>query len=158
VEGLNGILSLRYNKFNSKGGNKGSPKNKLDAPNRNCWAFEVLGSWMARLCMWQLSLGMLLFAQGDRAVFRTKLVKWHTGKIIVYESKKAVAVTTHDKDNITTDEDVPNVDLDSNNEASAHDNIVSDEYITDAVDSCSSNDLSTTSDNENSDHSDRYSD
>ena len=78
-----------------------------------------------------------------RVVFQTKLVKWHTGKRIVYEFNKAVVVSSHDKDNITTDEDVPNVELDSNNEASARDNIVSDEYITDAEESCGSNDLST---------------
>jgi hypothetical protein len=53
VEGLNGTLSLRYNKFNNKGGNKGSNKNKTEKPDRKCWAFEVLGSWMSRLCMWQ---------------------------------------------------------------------------------------------------------
>ncbi len=36
VEGLNGTLSLRYNKFNNKGGNKGSRKDKLETPNRKC--------------------------------------------------------------------------------------------------------------------------
>ncbi len=82
------------------------------------------------------------------------MAHWKKNRIRI---QQAVAVTTHDKDNITTDEDVPNVELDSNNEASARDNIVSDEYITDAEESCGSNDLSTISDDENSGYSDRYS-
>ncbi len=49
VAGMNGVLSLRYNKFNNRGGNKGRSK---DGNNEKCEAFEVLGSWMSRLIMW----------------------------------------------------------------------------------------------------------
>ncbi len=59
VEGQNGTLSLRYNKFNNRGGNKGNSKNKdIKA---KCHSFQVLGAWMARLTMWQVGLGEALF-------------------------------------------------------------------------------------------------
>ena len=87
VEGLNGTLSLRYNKFNNKGGNKGSNKNKTEKPNRKCWAFEVLGSWMARLCMWQLRLGMPIFDDDSSLLDKPKReVKWRTGRRIKYRA------------------------------------------------------------------------
>jgi hypothetical protein len=87
VEGLNGTLSLRYNKFNNKGGNKGSNKNKTEKPNRKCWAFEVLGSWMARLCMWQLRLGMPIFDDDSSLLDKRKReVKWRTGRRIKYRA------------------------------------------------------------------------
>jgi hypothetical protein len=60
VEGMNGVLSLRYNKFNNRGGNKGRSK---DGINEKCEAFEVLGSSMSRLIMWQLGLGDKIFEQ-----------------------------------------------------------------------------------------------
>jgi hypothetical protein len=59
VEGQNGTLSLRYNKFNNRGGNKGNSKNKdIKA---KCHPFQVLGAWMARLTMWLLGMGEALF-------------------------------------------------------------------------------------------------
>ena len=84
VEGLNGTLSLRYNKFNNKGGNKGSSKDQINKPNGKCWAFEVLGSWMARLCMWQLGLGMKLFEDDVTLEADMKVVLWRTGRRIKY--------------------------------------------------------------------------
>jgi hypothetical protein len=93
VEGLNGALSLRYNKFNNKGGNKGSSKDKLNKPNRKCWAFEVLGSWMARLCMWQLGLGVKLFEDDECLEVGTKVVMWRTGRRIKYVSPQVVQLT-----------------------------------------------------------------
>ena len=59
VESQNGTLSLRYNKFNNRGGNKGNSKNK--EIKAKCHPFQVLGAWMARLTMWQLGLGEALF-------------------------------------------------------------------------------------------------
>jgi hypothetical protein len=59
VESQNGTLSLRYNKFNNRGGNKGNPKDKTIKS--KCQPFQVLGSWMARLTMWQLGLGEAVF-------------------------------------------------------------------------------------------------
>jgi hypothetical protein len=66
VEGQNSVLSLRYNKFNNRGGNKGNSANK-DVKDK-CFPFQVLGAWMARLTMWQLGLGEALFEAdlGDR--------------------------------------------------------------------------------------------
>jgi hypothetical protein len=55
VESLNETLSLRYNKFNNRGGNKGNSKNK-DIKEK-CHPFQILGAWMARLTMWQFRLG-----------------------------------------------------------------------------------------------------
>ena len=60
VEGQNSTLSLRYNnKFKNRGGNKRNSKNK-DIKVK-CQPFQVLGSWMARITMWQLGLGDALF-------------------------------------------------------------------------------------------------
>ena len=59
AESQNGTLSLRYNKFNNRGGNKGNSNNK-DIKEK-CHPFQVLGAWMARLTMWQLGLGESLF-------------------------------------------------------------------------------------------------
>ncbi len=59
VEGQNGTLSLRYNKFNNRGGNKGNNKNK--ELQEKCFPFQVLGAWMARLTMGQLGLGEAFF-------------------------------------------------------------------------------------------------
>jgi hypothetical protein len=59
VESQNGTLSLRYNKFNNRGGNKGNTKDKTIKS--KCQPFQVLGSWMARLTMWQLGLGEAVF-------------------------------------------------------------------------------------------------
>ena len=59
VEGKNSTLSLRYNKFNNRGGNKGNYKDK--ELQEKCFPFQVLGAWMARLTMWQLGLGKALF-------------------------------------------------------------------------------------------------
>jgi hypothetical protein len=136
VEGLNGTLSLRYNKFNNKGGNKGSSKNKSDVPNGKCRAFEVLGSWMARLCMWQLGLGMLLFdAKCEIAgLKRTKVVKWHTGTRIVYDRNKSEeALVTDNPGNVSdTDDSVEDADSDD----SLTDN--------DEVDDCNEDDFSDT--------------
>jgi hypothetical protein len=63
VESQNATLSLRYNKFNNRGGNKGNNKDK--ATKSKCQPFQVLGSWMARLTMWQLGLGEALFVCED---------------------------------------------------------------------------------------------
>jgi hypothetical protein len=59
AESQNGVLSLRYNKFNNRGGNKGNSANK--DMKQKCFPFQVLGAWMARLTMWQLGLGEALF-------------------------------------------------------------------------------------------------
>ena len=59
AESQNGTLSLRYNKFNNRGGNKGN--NKKKEMNGKCLPFQVLGAWMARLSMWHLGLGDALF-------------------------------------------------------------------------------------------------
>ena len=80
VESMNGILSLRYNKFNNRGGNKGS---NIDGNNEKCDAFEVLGSWMARLVMWQLGLGDEIFCTNVPA--SDKVVLWRTRRRIIYQ-------------------------------------------------------------------------
>ena len=80
VESMNGVLSLRYNKFNNRGGNKGS---HLDGINEKCDAFEVLGSWMARLSMWQLGLGDAIFRIPEPE--ENKVVRWRTRFRIMYE-------------------------------------------------------------------------
>ena len=59
AESQNGVLSLRYNKFNNRGGNKGNSADK--DIKQKCFPFQVLGAWMARLTMWQLGLGEALF-------------------------------------------------------------------------------------------------
>jgi hypothetical protein len=59
AESQNSTLSLRYNKFNNRGGNKGNNKDKTK--NEKCQPFQVLGSWMARLTMWHLGLADALF-------------------------------------------------------------------------------------------------
>jgi hypothetical protein len=59
AEAQNSVLSLRYNKFNNRGGNKGNSANK-DVKEK-CFPFWVLGAWMARLTMWQLGFGKALF-------------------------------------------------------------------------------------------------
>jgi hypothetical protein len=82
VEGMNGVLSLRYNKFNNRGGNKGRSK---DGVNAKCEAFEVLGSWMSRLIMWQLGLGEKIFAAEDESQSDDKIVLWRTGRRILYQ-------------------------------------------------------------------------
>ncbi len=47
VESQNEALSLRYNKFNNRGGNKGNSKDKTIKV--KCRPFQILGSWIARL-------------------------------------------------------------------------------------------------------------
>ena len=59
AESQNSTLSLRYNKFNNRGGNKGNNKDKTKKD--KCLPFQVLGSWMARLTMWHLGLADALF-------------------------------------------------------------------------------------------------
>ncbi len=59
AESQNSTLSLRYNKFNNRDGNKGNNKDKTK--NEKCLPFQVLGAWMARLTMWHLRLGDALF-------------------------------------------------------------------------------------------------
>lgn len=81
VEGMNGVLSLRYNKFNNRGGNKGRSK---DGINEKCEAFEVLGSWMSRLIMWQLGLADKIFEQDENALCEEKQILWRTGRRILY--------------------------------------------------------------------------
>jgi hypothetical protein len=98
VEGMNGVLSLRYNKFNNRGGNKGRSK---DGVNAKCEAFEVLGSWMSRLIMWQLGLGEKIFAAEDESQSDDKIVLWRTGRRILYQTSNkdaghAVAYTELD--------------------------------------------------------------
>jgi hypothetical protein len=82
VEGMNGVLSLRYNKFNNRGGNKGRSK---DGINEKCEAFEVLGSWLSRLIMWQLGLGDKIFVQEDGSKADDKVVLWRSGRRILYQ-------------------------------------------------------------------------
>ena len=88
VEGMNGVLSLRYNKFNNRGGNKGRSK---DGNNAKCEAFEVLGSWMSRLIMWQLGLGDAIFAEDQTAPSDVKKVLWRSGRRILYDTPDTVA-------------------------------------------------------------------
>ena len=88
VEGMNGVLSLRYNKFNNRGGNKGRSK---DGNNEKCEAFEVLGSWMSRLIMWQLGLGDAIFAEDAMDAPDDKKVLWRTGRRILYDTPDTVA-------------------------------------------------------------------
>jgi hypothetical protein len=38
---------------------------KMGSSNAKCEAFEVLGSWMSRLTMWQLGLGEKIFVAED---------------------------------------------------------------------------------------------
>ena len=83
VEGQNGVLSLRYNKFNNRGGNKGRNK---DGTNAKCEAFEVLGSWMSRLIMWQLGLGEKIFVAEDDSQLDDRIVLWRTGRRILYQT------------------------------------------------------------------------
>ena len=78
---MNGVLSLRYNKFNNRGGNKGRSK---DGINEKCEAFEVLGSWMSRLIMWQLGLADKIFEQDENALCEGKQILWRTGRRILY--------------------------------------------------------------------------
>ena len=129
VEGLNGTLSLRYNKFNNKGGNKGSRKNKLETPNRKCWAFEVLGSWMARLCMWQLGLGLQVFEKDSPLEDPTKVVKWRTGPRLKYRKRVVVDVRTDvsirgfedgSSDDYTTDSEADSTSTDNDSDNSDH--------------------------------------
>jgi hypothetical protein len=82
AEAMNGVLSLRYNKFNNRGGNKGRSK---DGNNGKCEAFEVLGSWLSRLIMWQLGLGEKLFVGDDAPESDAKIVMWRTGRRILYK-------------------------------------------------------------------------
>jgi hypothetical protein len=82
AEAMNGVLSLRYNKFNNRGGNKGRSK---DGINEKCDAGEVLGSWLSRLIMWQLGLGEKLFVGEDAPQADAKIVMWRTGRRILYE-------------------------------------------------------------------------
>ncbi len=83
VEGMNGVLSLRYNKFNNRGGNKGRNK---DGTNAKYEAFEVLGSWMSRLIMWQLGLGEKIFVAEDNSQKDDRIVLGRTGRRILYQT------------------------------------------------------------------------
>jgi hypothetical protein len=80
VESLNGILSLRYNKFNNKGGHKSSSKGEA----RVCSEFEVLGAWMGRVSMWVLGLGDKVFWNKRVPKAEPKAILWKTGNRIVY--------------------------------------------------------------------------
>ena len=53
--------------------------------NGKCEAFEVLGSWLSRLIMWQLGLGENLFVGDDAPESDAKIVMWRTGRRILYE-------------------------------------------------------------------------
>jgi hypothetical protein len=106
VEGMNGILSLRYNKFNNRGGNKGSNK---DGNNEKCEAFEVLGSWMSRLIMWQLGIADRLFLQDKEDLSEEKIVLWRTGRRILYKPSASKAVQGGRTEDIDAE---PYVDLD----------------------------------------------
>ncbi len=85
---MNGVLSLRYNKFKNRGGNKGR---SIDGNNAKCEAFEILGSWMSRLIMWQLGLGDAIFAEDHMAPSDDKKVLWRTGRRILYDTPDTVA-------------------------------------------------------------------
>jgi hypothetical protein len=80
VESLNGILSLRYNKFNNKGGHKNSSKGE----EKVCSEFEVLGAWMERVSMWVLGLGDNVFRNKYVPKAEPKAILWKTGNRIVY--------------------------------------------------------------------------
>ncbi len=94
---MNGVLSLRYNKFNNRGGNKGRSKDGLNA---KCEAFEVLESWMSRLIMWQLGLGEKIFVAEDEAQSDDKIVLWRTGRRILYQTSNKDAGHTPREDEI----------------------------------------------------------
>jgi hypothetical protein len=77
AESLNATASKRYNMFNNKGGYKSTKGYKAEddgeTPNK-CLPFEVLGSWMARLSMWQLGMADVMFADAG-----TKEIVWDPG-------------------------------------------------------------------------------
>jgi hypothetical protein len=81
VESQNSVLSLRYNKFNNKGGHKGCK----DGEKAQCGQFEVLGAWMGRVSMWVLGLADQLFEVDVTQGPNTKNILWKTGSRIVYD-------------------------------------------------------------------------
>jgi len=81
VESQNSILSLRYNKFNNKGGHKGCK----DGEKSQCGQFEVLGAWMGRVSMWVLGLTEQLFEVDVTQGSNTKNILWKTSSRIVYD-------------------------------------------------------------------------
>ena len=90
VESANSILSLRYNKFNNKGGHKGCKQ----GDKVKCDQFEVLGAWMGRVSMWVMGLADRLFQQDLTQDVNFKTILWKTGSRIVY-------------DDVVQEEDVP---------------------------------------------------
>jgi hypothetical protein len=103
---MNGVLSLRYNKFNNRGGNNGSNK---DGNNAKCAAFEVLGSWMSRLIMWQLGLADRSLLQEKEGRSEEKIVLWRTGRRILYKPSDSKEVQGGRPEDI---DDKPYVELD----------------------------------------------
>jgi hypothetical protein len=58
AEHLNSLVSKRYNLFNNKGGNK---QGQAGGPKIKCLPFEVLGSWLGRLSVWDTGLAVEYF-------------------------------------------------------------------------------------------------
>jgi hypothetical protein len=52
--------------------------------NEKCEAFEVLGSWMSRLIMWQLGLADKIFEQDENVLCEENNILWRTGRRILY--------------------------------------------------------------------------
>jgi hypothetical protein len=114
VESQNSILSLRYNKFNNKGGHKGCKQ----GDKVQCDQFEVLGAWMGRVSMWVLGLADQLFEEDLTTQDTTsKSILWKTGSRIVYDDvvqeddipewlPENALFTDSDEDNDTFDVDI----------------------------------------------------
>ncbi len=81
VESQNSVLSLRYNKFNNKGGHKGCKEGEKV----QCAQFEVLGAWMGRVSMWVMGLADQLFEVDVTQGANSKKILWKTGSRTVYD-------------------------------------------------------------------------
>ena len=88
LESLNSLASKRYNCFNNKGGHKSTSKEDMK---ENCLPFEVLGSWLSRLSMWNIGTADIMFA-----VESTKSIVWNDEKMSY--SVKAEDISNDDDD------------------------------------------------------------
>jgi len=96
LEHLNSLASKRYNGFNNKGGHKATCKQES---RKNVLPFEVLGSWMARLGMWQIGTADTMFAVES------------TGDIVWNQDKAAYAICEECLPDESGDSDWTPIDL-----------------------------------------------
>ena len=127
VEGMNAVVSKRYNQFNNKGGNKQAISG---APMKKCLPFEVVGAWLGRLSTWHTGVALDMFHERawDKVDWTpNSRTKWNVDtKCYVYEDIEQTACDIESDSDWEQDTKLPDIERQQEEDEEDDDFIICD--------------------------------